>query len=179
MSDLTSSYFEGNMSTLIVFIGSILTISYLCYRRLLPHPIPGIPYNKEAVGSILGDIVPMAKHIGDTQEIYTWLTQQNVKLESPITQIFARPFQRPWVVITDFRESQDILLRRTKEFDRASFVSDIFLGLLPEHHISMKTNDTFKQHRRWLQDLMTPAFLHDVAAPRIYTTFLVSPNIIM
>lgn len=35
----------------------------------------------------------------------------------------------------------------------------------------MRTDNTFKQHRRWLQDLMTPAFLHGVAGPQIYTAF--------
>jgi hypothetical protein len=35
----------------------------------------------------------------------------------------------------------------------------------------MQTNATFKQHRRWLQDLMTPAFSNNVAAPGIYAAF--------
>ena len=115
---------------------------------------------------------PMVKHNGKTKELWNWVTSQNYNLQSPIVQIFGRPFARPWVVVTDFREAQDILLRRTKEFDRANFMGDIFLGLLPEHHISMKTDNTFKQHRRWLQDLMTPAFLHGVSGPQIYVAFM-------
>lgn len=110
--------------------------------------------------------------MGKTKELYDWITLQNIGLQSPIVQVFGRPLARPWVVITDFREAQDILLRRTKEFDRSNFLGDVFLGLLPEHHISMKTDPTFKQHRRWLQDLMTPAFLHQIAGPQIYTAFL-------
>jgi hypothetical protein len=44
---------------------------------------------------------------------------------------------------------------------------------MPKHHISMKSLDEeFKHYRRWLQDLMTPGFLHQTAAPQIYTTCL-------
>jgi cytochrome P450 len=110
--------------------------------------------------------------MGKTKELYNWITSQNVKLQSPIIQLFARPFAKPWIVIADFQEAQDIMLRRTKEFDRSNFFGDVFLGLLPENHVSMKTNETFKQHRRWLQDLMTPGFLYQVAAPQIYTAFV-------
>jgi hypothetical protein len=117
-------------------------------------------------------LTPIFFKVGKTKELWDWITSQNLKLQSPIVQVFGRPFARPWVVITDFREAQDILLRRTKEFDRSDFLGGVFLGLLPEHHISMKTNSTFKQHRRWLQDLMTPAFLHQTAGPQIYTAFL-------
>lgn len=63
------------------------------------------------------------------------------------------------------------MLRRTKEFDRANTIDEIFSGILPDHHFIMKTNDKFKQHRRWLQDIMTHDFLHQVAAPRVYTAF--------
>jgi hypothetical protein len=66
---------------------------------------------------------------------------------------------------------EDIMLRRTKEFDRSNTYIDSFIGILPDHHLIMKTNDTFKQHRRWLQDLMTHDFLHQVAAPRVYSAF--------
>ncbi|CAL3971619.1 unnamed protein product [Diplocarpon coronariae] len=164
--------FDFGASTYLLLLSSITTALYVLYRYLLPKPIPGIPYNKRAIKSLLGDVLPMLKHIGETQELYTWITAQNVKLNSPIIQLFARPFSKPWVIVTDWREAQDILLRRTKEFDRSNFFGDIFVGLVPKHHISMKTNDEFKQHRRWLQDLMTPAFLHKTAAPHIYNACL-------
>ncbi|KIM95817.1 hypothetical protein OIDMADRAFT_45113 [Oidiodendron maius Zn] len=137
-------------------------------RQALPRPIPGIPYNTDAVRTIFGDVRPMLKHAAKTKELFNWISSQNIKLQSPIIQLFARPFSRPWIIITDFNESQDILLRRTKEFDRSDYLGDLFSGLTPEHHICMKTNDSFKQHRRWLQGLMTPGFLHQIAAPHIY-----------
>lgn len=172
MSESTPFLLFGvNSPALLALVGGIATCLYLCYRWTLPRPIPGIPYNKEATKSILGDIIPMIRYIAKTQEIGEFFTLQNITLKSPIVQLFIRPFGRPFVIITDFRESQDILLRRTKEFDRSKFFGDIFSGLLPEHHLIMPTNDTFKRHRRWLQDLMTPDFLHKTAAPRIYAAF--------
>ena len=62
-----------------------------------------------------------------------------------------------------------VLLRRTKEFDRAGFSADVFTGLTPDFHLSFKsTEERFKSHRNLLKDLMTPAFLHETAAPQIY-----------
>lgn len=155
MSEPLSSTLLGfSPPNFLILIASILATLYLTYRRLLPKPLPGIPYNKEATKTLLGDMGPMVKHMGETQELFSWIASQNVKLNSPIVQIFARPFASPWIAVTDYREAQDILLRRTKEFDRANFLGDIFLGLMPKFHISMKSdNGEFKQHRRWLQDL--------------------------
>jgi hypothetical protein len=163
--------FGINSPALFALIGGIASGLYLCYRWALPRPIPGIPYNKEATKTILGDIVPMVSYVGKTKEFTQFFTLQNIRHRSPIVQVFASPFGKPFVIITDFRESQDILLRRNKEFGRSKLIIDVFSGVLPEHHIIMQTNDTFRQHRRWLQDLMTPDFLHQIAAPRIYTAF--------
>jgi hypothetical protein len=151
---------------LVVVCGIFLYVTYL---RLLPKPIPGIPYNKSATRSLFGDIPAMMSYMSRTQEIWPWVVEQTINHQSPIVQVFARPFSKPWVVIADHREAQDILLRRTKEFDRADFTADIFTGLIPDMHISFKSSERrFKLHRNLLKDLMTPAFLHDVAALQIY-----------
>lgn len=112
---------------------------------------------------------PMIKHISKTQQLWDWIASNNLKHQSPIVQIFARPFSKPWVIIADFREAQDILLRRSKEFDRGALAYDIFGGILPESHVWMRSNETFKRSRKWMQDLMAPAFLLGVAGPQIYT----------
>ncbi|CZT01291.1 hypothetical protein WAI453_006830 [Rhynchosporium graminicola] len=157
------------LPTFLLLIVGLAVSSYLVYCKALPVPLPGIPYNKEATKSVFGDMLAMVKHVGATKELLVWMTSHNIRHQSPIFQIFARPFARPWVVVTDFREAQDVLLRRSKEFDRSKFFGDIFLGIIPKHHISMKSDDEeFKKNRRWLQDLMTPAFLYQIAAPQIY-----------
>lgn len=163
------SFSFGSGSFPLVIAGLSVWL-YLLYRWALPRPIPGIPYNKGSANRLFGDVPEMLAYANKTKEVFAWVGAQNARLKSPIVQLFCRPLGRPWVVISDFRESQDILLRRTKEFDRSEFFGDIFKGILPDHHISLKTNDLFKAHRRLLQDLMTPAFLNEIAAPQIYTT---------
>ena len=147
------------------------TLLYLTYRAALPKPIPGITYHRSAANSLFGDIPSMLKHITSTKEVINWFSDQCVELNSPIVQLFIRPFGRPMVFITDWRESQDILMRR-KEFDRSHFFGEVLLGLLPKAFISMQTNDTFRHQRRLLANTMSPAFLHQVAAPRIYNAAL-------
>lgn len=49
--------------------------------------------------------------------------------------MFMRPFGKPWVIITYFRESQDIQMSRSSEFDRAHFIGDLFKPLLPGNHV--------------------------------------------
>jgi hypothetical protein len=158
-------------STLAIF-GTVLTICYLLYRAGLPRPIPGIPYHKASTRSILGDIPALLKHTKETSEVFDWIVAQCVELNSPIVQVFIRPLGRPFVVLADFRECQDILMRRMKEFDRSNYLGDVFLGLMPYHHISMPTNDTFKKQRRLLADTMSPTFLQEIVAPQIYATAL-------
>lgn len=45
-------------------------------------------------------------------------------------QAFVRPMSLLWVVVTDALESQDMLLRCTKDFDRAHYFGDVINGLL-------------------------------------------------
>jgi len=52
-----------------------------------------------------------------------------------------RPFSKPWVVVADFQEAEDIMVRRTKEFGRADDVGDFFAPLLPNWHTHMPTGD--------------------------------------
>lgn len=143
-----------------------LTLSaglYIGYKKALPKPIPGIPYNAHATKAILGDLPSMLSHLSSTKQLFTWMTAQNVALKSPITQVFTRPFAAPWVILTDYRESQDICLRRTREFDRSNFFGDMFVGVMPDHHIGMPSAlPTFKGNRNLVNYLMTPTFLNKV-----------------
>jgi hypothetical protein len=165
------AFFILLLSTLAI-VGTVLTICYLIYRAALPRPIPGIPYHKASARSILGDIPAMVKHTQETSQVFDWMVAQCVQLNSPIVQVFVRPLGRPFVILADFREGQDILMRRMKEFDRSNYFGDLFLGLLPDHHISLPSNETFKKQRRLLADTMSPSFLQEVAAPQIYATTL-------
>ncbi|KXH66315.1 cytochrome P450 [Colletotrichum salicis] len=152
----------------IFFIAAGLLL-YFLYRQALPKPIPGIPYNEAATKSILGDVASLQEGIARTGTFQIWLHEQAAKHNSPLFQIFIRSFGKPMLILSDFREAQDVLLRRSKEFDRASIVGDMISGVVPNHHIIMKTNSEWKHHRRLLQDLMSPQFLNENAAPIIYS----------
>ncbi|KAF4984361.1 hypothetical protein FDECE_17110 [Fusarium decemcellulare] len=138
---------------------------YALYQYLLPKPIPGIPYNLEAARSLLGDIPTLQKSLSKSPS--QWMIKEARRHASPVCQFFIIPFGKPAVLVADFREGQDILMRR-KEFERSDFSIDILSGEVPRFHINLKTGPEWKAHRRLLQDLMTPKFLHNVAAPNIY-----------
>ncbi|KAI1622060.1 cytochrome P450 [Exophiala viscosa] len=152
-----------------VGIVAILCVLFLAYQWALPKPIAGIPYNASATKSLFGDIPSIVSYMSKTGRLWPWIMQQNINHQSPIVQVFARLFAAPWVLISDYRESQDILLRRTQEFDRSTFVIDAMVGLVPDFRITMHSTDPrFKTCRNLLKDLMTPGFLNEVEAPQIH-----------
>ncbi|THW15465.1 cytochrome P450 [Aureobasidium pullulans] len=154
--------------SLLALAAFCLTLIYVIYRAALPRPIPGIPYNKDAAKHIMGDVPEFLKYVKDNQgEALNWWHRQIEKHHSPIIQLFLRPFASPLVIVADFREAQDVLLRRHKEFDRSDAFEDIFSGTLPYHHIAQKTTDKIKAQKRLLSDTMMPPFLNEVATPRI------------
>ncbi|KAK1812427.1 hypothetical protein LTR12_013222 [Friedmanniomyces endolithicus] len=148
----------------------LVAAGYFLYRVALPKPIEGIPYNSHAVRRILGDVPDAMKYRADTHEVFGFLEEQLVKHNTPIFQFFMRPFGKPWVVISDFRETQDILSRRTREFDRSDFFGDLFHSIVPYNQVHMPTGDEWRSHRKLMADTMSVSFLNGVAGPRIYET---------
>lgn len=164
----TMSLARSLIWTVLVFIAV-----YLFYRWLLPTPIPGIPYNKEATRSLLGDVASLTKWEKKTGgEIYTWLLDQIHRHKSPIVQVFVYPFGKPWLVVADYVETEDALLRRNDDFEQSETQIVTFRQVVPEHHISFQTNAKFKRHRQMVQDLMTPTFLHATTAPLLHDCFM-------
>lgn len=155
-------YTQSVMFGLVVLGIPAIAIAYLLYRLALPRPIPGIPCHATSAKRVLGDLPELIRWQKSTSEVFTFMAAQFTELNSPILQLFLKPFGRPAVFLADFREGQDILMRRTKEFDRSNFVGDMFIGILPHHQLSMPTNDASKAQRRLLSDTMSPEFLHHV-----------------
>lgn len=145
-------------STMLALASAIaLTIGVtLLYYRLLPKPFTGIPYNKDAVGRLFGDAPDMKA----APRVRAWLRGQFAEHDSPIVQVFVVPFSKPWILVSDFREAQDVMLRRTADFDRSSLTTDSFGGVMQENHVCMKSSDPrFPHNRELVRDLMTPSFL--------------------
>lgn len=132
---------------------------YFLRRLLLPKPLPGIPYNVEAANSLLGDI-PALRAAPNRRE---WWARQTIRHQSPLVQVFMRPFSQPWVFIADHYEAFDVCMRRQKEFDRSEATISMFKGVTPSHHITMLSTDPqFKKNREMVRDLMSNSFLHEV-----------------
>ncbi|CAN8097694.1 unnamed protein product [Discula destructiva] len=161
-------HFLVSLGGSLILGGSLLAL-YTLYRLALPTPLKGIPYNEDAAGNIFGDVPEMMAYVMRTKRVFCWLTSLTKRHHSPIVQAFAKPMALPWVVLTDPFESQDILLRRTKEFDRSGFFGDLINSILPEQHIQfLSTDERFKKNRNLINHLMAPTFISQVSGPEVY-----------
>lgn len=128
------------------------------YYLLLPKPIPGVPYNERAAKRILGDIPDMLM----AKEQRKWMIDQPLYHGAPLAQIF-RPLRSPLVIVSDYRTSCDIVMRRLGEFDRGPTHGEVVGFSAPTSHIVLSTTDpAFREHRELVKDVMTPTFLNKV-----------------
>ncbi|CCF33717.1 cytochrome P450 monooxygenase [Colletotrichum higginsianum] len=153
------------------FIAVLVTCAFLYYIYLkgFPKPLAGIPYNESAVGKFMGDLSEF-QHARTHGEGFTvWMRDLASRHNSPLVQVFLGPFSAPALVLFDYRESYDIVARRTKEFDRCQRDAETMATILPEHHLSMMSADPrFKGNKELVKDLMTPWFLNEISAPEIH-----------
>ncbi|KAH7395215.1 cytochrome P450 [Phaeosphaeria sp. MPI-PUGE-AT-0046c] len=157
------------MLTTPFVVAIIVTCLYLVYRSLLPRPLSGIPYNHDAANKLFGDVPEMMSYVLRTKRIFCWLTSLTSRHSSPIVQAFITPFSSPWVIISDPPTATDILLRRTKEFDRSGHFGALISGVLPEQHIQFLSSDArFKKNRALINHLMAPGFVKEISAPEVY-----------
>ncbi|RWA06750.1 hypothetical protein EKO27_g8358 [Xylaria grammica] len=117
----------------------------------------------------MGDVPAMMQHMKCTEggTFITYILKTMKALNSPLIQVFIRPLNKPLLILGDFPEANDLLVRR-KDFDRSHTLGDLVKGLAPDHHIHLETGEAWKIQRHLVQDLMTPSFLHSIAAPVIY-----------
>ncbi|KAH7159615.1 cytochrome P450 [Dactylonectria estremocensis] len=158
---------QGGILMLIV-CGAIVTTIFALYRsyvRTRNGPLPKIPYNHKAISRFLGDV----PDIKSAKYRRPWIWSQPKTHGSPIAQLFLNPFEQPSVVVSDYREVVDICARRLKEFDRGTRNKECVGLTAPNFHMTMESRDPrFRVHKELLRDLMTPAFLNEVSAPRLY-----------
>ncbi|KAH7322484.1 cytochrome P450 [Stachybotrys elegans] len=148
---------------------AILGLSYWLVRSAYPSPIPGIPYNRLAAKRLMGDIVELSERQKTAQGMRPWFLEQAHRHNSAITQIFLGPFAKPAVLISDYREVNDILSHRDAVDFKRGKKADVFHGLLPHAFPAMETFDPhFKVCRDLVRDLMAPSFLQSCNALRVY-----------
>ncbi|KAI1345362.1 cytochrome P450 [Xylaria sp. FL0043] len=148
---------------------ALVVLAFYIYRLGFPRPLPGIPYNSAALDRFMGDYPEIKEYIQSGKGYRVWLGSLSRRHNSPVTQVFLAPYARPCVVLSDYRESFDILTRRTKEFDRSGRTAATVRGIVPNSLITMTSSDPrFKGNKELTKDLMTPSFLHEVSAPAAY-----------
>ena len=156
---------------------AVLALMYTAYLYAFPKPIPGIPYNNASAHRILGDLPEFFELKRSGGRVRNFWSNLARKHDAAVTQFFMGPFAKPSVVIADFREAQDILLRRSKEFDRGLFNTTMWSGAIPHHFICLNTRDPgFLDAKRVQRDLMTPTVLHNVSQDMKVSNFVLNPS---
>jgi hypothetical protein len=149
---------------------ALLGILYLFYEWMLPKPYPGIPYDQKAARRLLGDGPEMLREVGHTREVHIWLLKKVTELQEPLCQVFVQPFARPWIILSDSVEAQNVMTRRP-EFERSDF-DRTSLSALDGFHSRHQMGDVWKRTRAWLQDLLSPGFLNNTVSPVLYESSL-------
>ncbi|KAI9691122.1 MAG: hypothetical protein M1822_008742 [Bathelium mastoideum] len=160
--------FPPNLTNFIAFLAIVVVGLIALYFRLLPKAIQGIPCNEDSKRSVLGDIPKVAAFVKKYRDPYKWMATQCQAMNSALVQVWIKPGSRPTVICADFREAQDVLIRRTKEFERSDFFMEVFDNTIKHATISMKTDDKFKALRRALADTMSLTFINNVAALQVF-----------
>ncbi|GKT43285.1 cytochrome P450 monooxygenase TRI13 [Colletotrichum spaethianum] len=147
----------------------VLTLCFWVVRLAYRRPLPGIPYNRDAAKRLMGDLAELGEWEKNGKGIRPWFLAQAHRHNSALTQIFLGPFAQPAVLVSDYREVNDILSHRDAvDFKRGKKV-DVFSGLLPHAFPAMETFDPrFKSSRDLVRDLMAPSFLNTVNVPHVY-----------
>lgn len=149
--------------------GLVLALLYVLYLSALPKPLPGIPYDVKSSHRLLGDIPHFFALEKAGRRIMEFWADVARRQQSPITQYFAGPFTKPVVIISDFRETKDLLMRRAKLLDHGSLNTGLWFGAIPHHFVGMPSSDPrYAKSKSLSNDLMTPSFLHNVSRKRRY-----------
>jgi len=154
-----------SVSSLGIFACILFALVYTVVQKAYRQPLQGIPYNRDAAKKLMGDLAELGEREKKGESMRPWFTDQAHRHHSAITQIFLGPFAKPAILISDYREVNDILSHRDGvDFKRGKKV-DVFSGLLPHAHPAMETFDPrFKSSRDLVRDLMAPSFLNSVCA---------------
>ena len=148
--------------------GASVVLFLLIYHYAYPRPYPGIPYNKRSAKRVLGDLPDLFDRVKTSRDTAKFAFEQCRNLNSPVVQLFLRPFSRPFIYIDDVREAEDIMVTRSKEFDRAPSTIGIFKPFVPHSSIIKLTTPEWRAQRRLWTDIMSTDFLQRVSGPKMY-----------
>lgn len=170
LGNVQGGYLAGVMAFYLLLGVSTLAIVISIWRKLLPKPYPGIPYNEESARRITGDIpslIPLMQQekTGFSTAVFALTTQ---KLGTPVAQFLFPGIRKPFIIIDDPLEIEDILHRRNKEFDKAPTAINLMQPLFPRGTLSQYTTPELRAQKRVWADVMSAEFLRKAAAPNIH-----------
>lgn len=146
----------------------VVLLGYLLRLLILPKPYPGIPYHRRSANRVLSDIphlLDWKKGNPDREfDTWSWISEQNAELNSPVIQLLVRPAGKPFVIVTDHREATDVLIKRNQEFHRSSSFRNLFGLLIPRSFVHGKTGGPHWPQRKMIANIMSNSFLNTVAA---------------
>lgn len=150
----------------------LLALLVHVYRLAYPRPYSNIPYHRASSKRLLGNLPDVFRTLKTTQDPSRFVFDQCQKLNSPVVQLFLRPFSKPVIFVSDPREVKDVITSRTKEFDRAPRTRQIYRPILPHCSLVKLTNHEFKSQRRLWEGLMSTSVLRRIAAPKMHRVAL-------
>lgn len=153
---------------LFLYGAAFVVLVTILYYRLLPKPLPGIPYNEESARRVMGDVPEFLALVKAGRRPRDFWADLCAKKNSAISQYFPGPFLKPVVVISDFREAQDLLIRRSKQLDRGVIGRMMWGGISEYHFVAMDSSDpNFAASRFLSKDLMGPNYLQTVSLMKL------------
>ncbi|KAH7461729.1 hypothetical protein FOMA001_g18908 [Fusarium oxysporum f. sp. matthiolae] len=157
---------------ILVFLTSVAALLFhkLLISKLYPKLLDGLPHNRVSANRIFGDVSDVVAYTSKTQEQSEALFLINRKADSPIAQFLTPSISNSSVLIDDPREAEDILKRRSREFDRSGTTARFFKYLLPQCSIVQYTTPSLKAQKRLWADSMSTKFLRRVVAPNVHRT---------
>lgn len=88
--------------TVPVVLAIVAAALFAFYRSIQKKPLPGIPYNKEAAGTIFGDIPALLAYKKQHGSGRRWMLTQLKKHNSVLVQLFLKPMSSaPAVILGD------------------------------------------------------------------------------
>lgn len=154
--------------TTILVVLTLFGCLYILSRAALPKPIPGIPFVPGSEKNILGNLPLALAHAKDAGRFSSYFFKPAEDLQVPLLQLFMRPFGRPWLLLCDGREAQDLMTRRAHEFEYADFAIDLHRGAWPGTLPALKTNDRWRANRRMLGETAASKYVNTVGLNAMY-----------
>ncbi|KAL7414525.1 cytochrome P450 [Mrakia frigida] len=135
------------LSSLLLLLAFALPLALWIYGICTPYystPIRGIHRVTEKAGP-LGDLLPTLSFYYKTLEFHRYF-EDLAREHGSIYQYFF--LRKPIVVLSDLKEVEDILGRRSGEFDRARTTSKIFSCMARYGMLALPTNEMWRHHVR-------------------------------